>query len=414
MTTAILSLGTELTRGELVNANGAWLADRLTELGHDVVEITTVDDDDERIEQALGRLALVHDTIVCTGGLGPTTDDRTSACVARALGVPLVSDARARAGLEAALAKRGRPLGPDNEKQALVPDGSTILDNALGTAPGFAVTLEGALAFFLPGVPGEMRAMFEQAVRPLLRAPTESWLALYVRTAGMPESAIGERLAGIEASHGVTLGYRASAGGVTIKVLARTSTRTEGEARARAEAAWTEVGRRLGQAVFSRSNAPLEQVLGELLAQRGLSLALAESCTGGGTSALLTRVPGSSRYFRGAIVAYDNRVKQSALGVPEALLAQHGAVSSEVAEAMAIGACRVLGADVGLAITGIAGPDGGSADKPVGLVHFAVAWQHEVATFQARFSGSRTEIQRRAESAALFFAWTILERETQS
>lgn len=408
MTTAILSLGTELTRGEVVNANAAWLADRLTELGHDVVEITTVDDDDERIEQALRRLGQSHALIVCTGGLGPTTDDRTSACVARVLGVPLVLDAHARAQLEAVLARRNRSLGPENEKQAFLPRGATILENTLGTAPGFSVTVEHARAFFLPGVPSEMRAMFEKAVRPELPRPTLSWLALYVQTSGLPESEIGARLANIEDTYGVTVGYRASAGGVAIKVLAQATPATEAEVRKRAEAAWLEVAKRLGPAVYSTSNVPLERALGELLRARALSIGLAESCTGGGASALLSSVPGSSHYFRGAIVAYDNRVKRSALGVPETLLTRYGAVSSEVAEAMALGVCQALETDLGLAITGIAGPDGGSDDKPVGLVHWAVAWERKVTTFQARFSGTRTDIQRRAAMAALFSAWTVV------
>jgi nicotinamide-nucleotide amidase len=408
MTVAILSLGTELTRGELVNENGAWLADRLTELGHEVVEITTVDDDDARIEQALERLAQDHAVIVCTGGLGPTTDDRTSACAARVIAAPLVLDPVARGQLEAALARRNRALGPDNEKQAFVPSGATILPNERGTAPGFSVMIERACAFFLPGVPAEMREMFELEVRPRLPEPAESWLALYVRTCGLPESEIGLRLAGIEAAHDVTIGYRASVGGVAIKVLVRSSPRTAADARQRAEAAWAEVSRRLVPAVYSTSNAPIERALGDLLVERNLSIALAESCTGGGASALLSRVPGSSRYLRGAIVAYDNRVKCASLGVPAELLSTHGAVSQEVAEAMALGVRAALAADLGVAITGIAGPDGGSDDKPVGLVHWAVAWGQKVMTFQACFSGSRNEIQKRAAIAALFSTWKVV------
>jgi len=411
MSVAILSLGTELTRGEVQNGNATWLAERLTQIGHQVTEIATVDDDDERIEAALRRLGESSEIVVCTGGLGPTTDDRTSACVARVLAVPLIVDRAAWAVLEAALRRRGRQLGPDNEKQAYVPRGAVILDNPVGSAPGFHVTVGRAASFFLPGVPAEMQAMFECEVAPRLPRAHESWIVLHLRTAGMPESEIGQRLASIEQKYDVTLGYRASSGGVAIKVLARAKAQDEPGARRRAEAAWAEVNELLAPAVYSTSSAPLEQVLGGLLQARGLSIGLAESCTGGGASELLTRIPGSSAYFKGAIVAYDNSVKVSVLGVPQALLGQVGAVSREVAEAMAEGARHVLAADVGVGITGLAGPDGGSETKPVGLVHWAVAYRNRVDAFQARFSGPRTEVQKRAAMAALFSAWKTVRHD---
>jgi nicotinamide-nucleotide amidase len=409
MPAAILSLGTELTRGEVVNGNGAWLAEHLTRLGHEVIEIATVDDDDERIEATLRRLGREASVIVCTGGLGPTTDDRTAACVARALGVPLQQDELARSQLERALLQRGRTLGPDNEKQAYVPRGATIVENLLGTAPGFGVGLGQAVAYFLPGVPSEMRAMFERVVQPSLPQASESWLALHLATAGLAESEVGQRLAGIEERYQVTIGYRAAEGSVKVKVLVRATPETTAEARDRMEAAWATAIQRLGPAVFSKSAASIEQVLGDLLRTRGLSIGFSESCTAGGASALLGSVPGASRYLRGGVVAYDNRVKTALLGVSEATLAAHGAVSAEVASVMALGARRALGADVGVGITGVAGPDGGSDEKPVGLVHWAVSWQDQLTTFQARFSGSRTDVQRRAAHAALFSAWQVVE-----
>jgi nicotinamide-nucleotide amidase len=415
MTVAILSLGTELTRGEIVNGNATWLAERLTELGYEVTEITTLGDEDEHIEAALERLGKTARLIVCTGGLGPTTDDRTSACVARVLGVPLSLNSRAWTDLKALLERRGRTLGPENEKQAFFPEGATVLHNELGTAPGFAVTLPlGARAFFMPGVPSEMRAMFEKEVQPHLEPPNQSWLVLHLRTFGMPESEVGQRLAQLEETYGVVVGYRASAGGVHVKVHVRTTPSSLGEARHRAQSAWLDARERLGSAVFGSTSAPLEQVFGELLRKKGLSLGLAESCTGGGASELMTRMPGSSSYFRGAVVAYDNRVKASVLGVPQPLLDTHGAVSREVAEAMAQGACRALGADVGVSITGIAGPDGGTKDKPVGTVHWAVVHRGRTAAFQARFSGTRVDVQRRATHAALFSAWQLVHDESSA
>lgn len=408
MPAAILSLGTELTRGEVVNGNGAWLAEHLTRLGHEVIEIATVDDDDDRIEQTLRRLGREASLILCTGGLGPTTDDRTAACVARTLGVPLEQNELARTQLEQSLSRRGRSLGPDNDKQAYVPRGATILENQLGTAPGFGVRLGEAQAYFLPGVPTEMRAMFERVVQPSLPRPSESWLALHLATAGLPESEVGQRLAGIEERYQVTIGYRAAEGSVKVKVLVRATPETTARARDRMEAAYAMAIQRLGPAVFSKSAAPIEQVLGDLLRTNGLSIGLAESCTAGGASALLASVPGASRYLRGGVVAYDNRVKTALLGVSEATLAAHGAVSAEVAGAMALGARRALGADVGIGITGVAGPDGGSDEKPVGLVHWAISWRDQLSTFQARFSGPRADVQRRAAHAALFSAWQVV------
>lgn len=409
MTVAILSLGTELTRGEVQNGNATWLAERLTELGYEVIEIVTVDDDDARIESALRRLGGNARLILCTGGLGPTSDDRTTACAAHVLGVPLALDQQVRAELQAFLERRGRTLGPENEKQAIFPVGATILKNELGTAPGFGITLqEGARAFFMPGVPSEMRAMFEQQVLPRLDPPAESSLVLHLKTFGLPESEVAHRLAHLDDQYGVIMGYRASAGGVHVKVQVRTTPTRADEATSRAHAAWEEARQALGPAVYGTTSAPLERVVGDLLQKKGLSLGLAESCTGGGVSELMTRVPGSSVYFRGGIVAYDNSVKAAVLGVPQALLDAHGAVSREVAEAMAAGACRALGADVGVSITGIAGPGGGTPEKPVGLVHWAVAHRGRTEAFQARFSGTRGDVRVRATHAALFSAFRLI------
>jgi len=412
MSAAILSLGTELTRGEIANGNATWLAERLSELGHDVDEIVTVGDDDGHITAALERLGRSARLILCTGGLGPTTDDRTAACVAHVLGVPLALHAEAHADLKALLERHGRTLGPENEKQAYLPVGATMLKNERGTAPGFGVTLEsGAAAYFMPGVPGEMQAMFDKEVKPRLPAPQAGWLVLHLRTFGLPESEVGRRLVDLEELHGVVIGYRASAGGVHVKVQVRTTPSSLAEARHRAQTAWLAARERLGSVVFGITSAPLEQVLGELLQKRALSFGLAESCTGGGASELMTRVPGSSAYFHGGVVAYDNRVKVAVLGVPEGLIDGHGAVSREVAEAMATGICRTLGVDVGVSITGIAGPGGGSGDKPVGLVHWAVVHRGRIASFQGRFSGTRVDVQRRATHAALFSAWQIVKSD---
>ena len=397
MTAAVLSTGTELTRGELVNTNATWLADALTTLGFDVTELATVGDDTAAIRQTLERLGHEHAVIVCTGGLGPTTDDLTSAVVAELLGVPLERDHASLETIRARLARIGRGVvAESNAKQADFPRGATILANDWGTAPGFAVRLGRALAFFLPGVPSEMSAMFHARVAPLVE-PLERTRRhqIRLRTYGLPESEVNDRLAGLETRHGVTLGYRASLPEIEVKVLAPGATAEEAARRARAAA--DEVRATLGDAVvYGEGDVTYAGALVALLRERGQTLALAESCTGGLAAELVTRVPGSSQAFLGGVVAYANTVKARLLGVDPALLAAHGAVSAEVAVAMAEGTRSALGATFGLSFTGIAGPDGGSAEKPVGLVHFALAAPTVTKTVQRVFPGARDQVRRRA------------------
>jgi nicotinamide-nucleotide amidase len=397
---AILCTGSELTRGELVNTNATWLAEALTTLGFVVAAIDAVPDDRAGIISALERLAKQHAVIVCTGGLGPTTDDLTSSTVAELLGVPLVRDEVSLAQLAARFARAGRSMAASNAKQADFPAGATILPNPEGTAPGFSVRLGQAVAFFLPGVPSEMKAMFGASVVPAIEpALGDRQHQVRLATYGLPESEVNDRLAGIEAAHDVTLGYRARMPTIEVKVLARASTAEQ--ARTRAESAAREVRHRLGEAVYGEGDAGfVETLLGEL-ETKGLTLALAESCTGGLVAELVTRVPGASRVFRGSVVAYANEVKTSELGVAPALIAAHGAVSEEVARAMAEGARSRFGAALGLSFTGIAGPDGGTPEKPVGLVHFALASERGVSAKQAIFLGNREQVRRRAAFAGL-------------
>jgi nicotinamide-nucleotide amidase len=405
MTAAVLSTGTELTRGELVNTNASWLADALTARGFDVVALDTVGDDQARIAAALTRLGAEHDVIVCTGGLGPTTDDLTNATVASVLGVPLERDPASFAAIRQRLERAGLAVADSNAKQADFPQGARILPNAWGTAPGFAVRIGRALACFLPGVPSEMEPMFREHVVPLLEPlPHVHRHQIRLRTFGMPESQVNDKLAGVEAAFGVTIGYRASLPEIEVKVLAQGETAAEAEQRATAAAA--EVRARLGSIVYGEGITFAGALL-ELFAERGLTLALAESCTGGLAAELLTNVPGASRVFRGGVVAYDNAVKTALLGVDPALIQQHGAVSAEVARAMAEGARQRLGASAALAFTGIAGPDGGSAEKPVGLVHTAFATEAGTVNAERVFPGTREQVRRRA----VFVGFSLMRRE---
>ena len=400
MTAAVLCIGTELTRGELVNTNATWLAESLTRIGLEVAAIDCVDDDRTRIEACLRRLGSEHRVLLCTGGLGPTTDDITTECAARVAGLALERDQPSLAGIEQRLARFGRKMAASNAKQADFPEGARILPNPNGTAPGFHISLLSAAAYFMPGVPSEMKAMFETSVAPQLGAlagtPRHQ---LVLRTFGLPESEVNDRLAGIEASFGVVIGYRATLPEIEVKVLAEAATPAEAAALARSAA--DEVRARLGEHVYGEGFGSLPEHVGALLVQRGLTVAVAESCTGGLAAELLTRTPGSSRYFLGGVVAYANQAKVELLGVPAALIAEHGAVSAQVARAMAEGARTRLGADLGLAFTGIAGPDGGSQQKPVGLVHWAVARASGTEQRERVFIGNRQDIRRRAVFAGL-------------
>lgn len=401
MTCAVLSIGTELTRGELVNTNSAWLATGLTELGFEVLEHCVVDDDKERIVQALERLSRMSKLVVCTGGLGPTTDDLTAESVASALGVGLQRDEVSFEQIRRRFEKLGRPMSETNGKQADFPVGATVLPNPLGTAPGFMVELRGARAFFMPGVPREMKRMFDEQVVPRVRdmARSNSHQIRY-RTFGLPESVVGEKLQGVEeAFPGVTIGYRAHFPEIEVKVLARSTDRDA--AITLAERAAEEVRSRLGEVIYGGAEDTYAGVVGRALRTRGWTLAIAESCTGGLVGHLLTKEPGASDFLLLDAVTYANSAKQAILGVDEDALRGHGAVSAEVAARMAEGARRVSGADVALAITGIAGPTGGTETKPVGLVYIAVSTARGTVVKERNFPGERYWIQTLAAYAGL-------------
>jgi nicotinamide-nucleotide amidase len=396
-----LCIGTELTRGELQNTNATWLAEALTTIGFDVQEIDCVDDDRPRIEAALGRLSQAHEVVVCTGGLGPTTDDITTECAARLAGVELVRDEPSLELIRERLARFGRQMAVSNAKQADFPRGSRILPNPNGTAPGFELKLNRALAYFMPGVPFEMKAMFESFIEPaILPLLGDRHFQVLLRTYGLAESEVNDRLAGIEAEFGVLIGYRATLPEIEVKVLARAA--SVELAKERAEAGARAVRERLGEeAIFGEGKTRFPEALCLLLQAKSQTLALEESCTGGLVSELLTAHSGSSAVFRGGAVTYSNESKIALLGVPAVLLARFGAVSAEVARAMAEGARAAFNSDLALALTGIAGPTGGSAAKPVGLVHFAVASASGLSDRRVVFSGNRDQVRRRAAFAGL-------------
>ena len=409
MTVAIFCIGTELSRGELINGNAAWLSERMTAEGFEVTEHVVVDDDEARVIAAFRRLCVEHTIVLCTGGLGPTTDDLTSEAVAKAIGVRMVRDEPSLANIAARFARLGRAMSPSNEKQADFPEGALILPNAVGTAPGFAVTHGHAQAFFMPGVPREMHQMWQEQVLPkIAHLSHRTQHQIHLRTFGLPESQVGERLAGIEAAHpGIILGYRAHFPEIEVKVLAKAG--TFDEARALAEDVAVLVKQRLGSHVFGGKGDTYAGVVSSLLTGKGHTLAIAESCTGGMVGQMLTALPGASAILFADVVAYANGAKTMFCDVPEALIEKHGAVSEEVARALAEGIRRRTGATISLAITGIAGPTGATEEKPLGTVHLAVATEgRTVHQHHVLFPRDRVMVQKLAAYVGLALVREVL------
>jgi nicotinamide-nucleotide amidase len=407
MLAALVSIGTELTRGELVNGNAAWLSDRLTALGLEVIEHAVVADDNARIGATLARFGREVKLVVCTGGLGPTSDDVTSEAVATLLGVSLE---RHEPTLERLRERYRRVIGRDLPATSLklveVPRGARVLDNDAGAAPGFVLTVGGAQVWFFPGVPSEMRHLFERHLAPEVRTQIQRTShQIHIRTFGLRESEVAQRLTEIDlggARHhpDVTIGYRARPGEVEVKVLARAA--DEPSAIALAQRVADEARERLRPHAYGGRDDTFPAHIGRLLVARKLKIAIAESCTGGLIGKLLTDAPGSSQYMLLDAVTYSNSAKRDVLGVPGDVLERHGAVSGEVATAMAEGALAKAGADLAVATTGIAGPGGGSADKPVGTVWIALARRGGKSVAEHRqLSGDRDRIRTLTANAAL-------------
>lgn len=398
---AILSTGDELTTGRIADTNAQWIADRLFELGIDVVCVIVVGDVPERIEWAWRQGLAQADLVVSTGGLGPTTDDLTTETVARLLGLELALDTESAAAMRRFFAARGvDPMPENNLKQAMLPAGAVVVPNPLGTAPGYRLTRDGKHLVVLPGVPREMQAMVEGSVVPWLRSQRgdEVFLTRTFQTFGISESALDELLSGLVDPREARLSFRASFPEISVRLVVHGR---PGEAEARLVAVGERLRARLGDYCYGEGALTMEEAVGRALRARGLTLAVAESCTGGLIAHRITNVPGSSAYFLGGVGAYANSAKTALLGVPTAVLAAHGAVSEETARAMAEGARRGFGAAVAIATTGIAGPDGGTPEKPVGLVCFALASSDGMQSATHRLWGTRDWVKLLASQVAL-------------
>ncbi len=402
MAVEIVSIGTELLNGLGRNTNADRIIEALGEIGLPVHYVTTVGDDSTRLGEALRAAVHRVAAVITTGGLGPTPDDITRKTIATVFRKRLVLDETVLASIRARFRDRGIEMPAINEGQALVPRGAQVIENLRGTAPGLHFTHQLTEVFVLPGVPAECDALLRHYVIPRLKAMGLGVLAgrRVVRTIGLSESLLAERLAGLEnESVPLQIGYLPHSNGLDVSIAA-----AGGDPAWIAEAldhAERRVVEAAGASVYGRGSETLASVVGEALRQRGLTLAVAESFTAGAMGAAITTIPGSSRYFLGGVTAYSNRAKQDLLGVDPSSLERVGAVSAEVAEQMASGARSRLGADLALSSTGIAGPDGGSAEKPVGLCFLGIASADGTRSHRFVLGGTREEVTARATAYAL-------------
>jgi nicotinamide-nucleotide amidase len=402
----ILCTGDELLTGLTTDTNSPYFMGKLFELGETVARSQTVGDVRQHIVDALASLRRQCDVLLVSGGLGPTADDLTAECAAAAAGVRLIENTEVLAELKARFAKRNFAFTPNNAKQALIPEGAEVVRNPVGTAPMFIQRLGRCTLFFVPGVPREYRALVDGEVLPRIAKLIEADPARLFRasrllkTIGLAESHLDAKVAPLANIHPrVTFGFRTHAPENHLKLLAEGATQREAdEALAAAERDCREA---LGPHVFGADRDSFTSVLGSLLRERGATVAVAESCTGGSACELLSAPAGASSYFIGGAVVYANAMKEKWAGVRPDTLRAHGAVSKEVAIELAEGVRRACEATYGLSITGIAGPSGGTPDKPVGTVHFALATTAGTQWQQHRMLGDRERIRLFAAAHAL-------------
>ena len=401
MRVEVVTIGDEVLSGRTLDTNFAFLARALEEASIEVAWHSTVGDEAGRITEGLKRALQRADAVVMTGGLGPTPDDLTRKAVAGALGRPLQLDEGVLAAIRERIQRLGRKVPASVEAQALLPRGATAWQNALGTAPGILIEHDDKPVILLPGVPGEMEALATEHVVPYLRKRSGRAAASFtLRTYGPFETMLQEKIGTRPQKWpSASLAYLPSWFGVDLRVT------VEGDdpaaVNAEARRAYEDLVAVVRPVIYAEGSRGMEEVVGDLLLERKYHIAAAESCTGGLFTKRLTDVPGSSRYVERAFVTYSNQAKLQMIGVPREILEAHGAVSAAVAEAMAVGARRTAGVDIAVGITGIAGPDGGSNEKPVGLVFIAVADEKGSAVRKLRFTGTRAAIRERSAQAAL-------------
>lgn len=402
MTVELICVGTELLLGNIVNTNAAYLAEQCALLGLSMYYQSVVGDNPDRLKELLVTAKERSDLVILCGGLGPTQDDLTKETAAEVMGRRLVPDLRARDEIDAYFRQRGSAITENNWKQAMVPQGSIVLYNANGTAPGIILEGENVRLILLPGPPGELIPMFKEQVFPYLhRLQPEIICSKMVKLCGVGESRVEtEILDLIEGQSNPTIATYAKTAEVHLRITAKAA--SEAEALSLIAPMEAELCRRFGSAIYTDEEAvTLEEAIYQLLKKHQLTLATAESCTGGLLSGRLVNVPGISSYFKEGYVTYSNEAKEKLLGVSHQTLETFGAVSKETAAEMASGCMKAAGAELGIGITGVAGPDGGTKEKPVGLVYIGCCYQGKCSVKEFLFHGNRSRVRESSVARAL-------------
>lgn len=402
MTIELICVGTELLLGNIVNTNAAYLAEKSAELGLSLYYQTVVGDNEKRLSETLTQAVKRSDIVALCGGLGPTEDDLTKETAAKVCGAELVLSEQVKESLQAYFEKRGIEPTENNWKQAMIPKGAIVLENNNGTAPGLILETEGCKLILLPGPPNELVPMFEEKVVPYLSALTRQVIrSTTVKICGVPESTAETMVKDlIEKQGNPTIATYAKTGEVHIRVTAGAPTVKEAEKLIKPMV--KELKIRFGNDVYStEQDCTLEKAVVDLLLANKLTVTFAESCTGGMLSARLVNVPGVSQVYKSGLITYSNKAKRRILNVKKSTLEKHGAVSAKTAQEMAKGAAFFTKADVAVAVTGIAGPEGGTQQKPVGLVYIACNVKGDITVKEFRFRGNRQKIRESAVMAAL-------------
>jgi nicotinamide-nucleotide amidase len=412
MKIGVLTIGNELMNGRVTDANASFIAREVNQQGWSVEAIMSVGDDFSAIKNRLNFLLSMTDVVICSGGLGPTADDITTAAIAEAFGLPLYTDENVLSFIKDIFTKFNLRWVENNAKQAMFPQGAEVIPNLRGTAPGFLLPVKKKLIFVIPGVPAEAKMMITEEVIPALRKhfpQNEQYIVKQtIKTFGLSEAAVDDRLKDIDFdSMGVSIGFYPVFPENHIVLIAHSENKSE--ARDNLQKAQDEVSSRLQDYIFTYGEKTLEDVIAGLLIEKKLTIAVAESCTGGLITNRLTDVSGSSDYLERGLVTYSNAAKISLLGVPAEVIEKHGAVSEETARLMAEGARKSAGTDLGLSSTGIAGPTGGSKEKPVGTVYIALADSRQTICRHYSYRWDRKRNKDMFSEAALFLLKNYLQ-----
>lgn len=414
MKIGILTIGNELMNGRIADTNSSFIAREMNLQGWPIEVMMSVGDDFSTIKSRLNYLLTFTDVVICTGGLGPTADDITTAAVAQAFGLSLVMDEKVLAYLKDIFARYNLRWTENNAKQALFPEGAQIIPNPVGTAAGFALPVRDKLVVVIPGVPGETSRMVPEGVIPVLRRrypqAMQQTAKQTIKTFGLSEAEVDKRLADFDfEALGVSVGFYPVFPENHLVLIARADVLEQ--AQTNLQEAMDAVAARLGDCIFSYGEKTLEEIIAGSLAAKKLTIAVAESCTGGLIAHRLTDISGSSVYFERGVVTYSNAAKMDLLGVPADIIEKYGAVSEETARAMAEGVRKMAGTDIGLSTTGIAGPTGGTKEKPVGTVYIALSGGDQTICRHHAFRWDRRRNKLVSSEAALMMLKNYLQKK---